>query len=188
MDAIIGVAGGLAGVLIGWWLAYRQQRQQQVRAGRFAALLVMAELQHNEGRLDEIQQLQMNVTDRPVRRQAWDTNGLALREVASDDDLLVLVTAYHLADSAEYTSKFLRDSVEQADNDLRALRVRREAAEEHGDRDQASQIAEDAHRIASENIPQLEEARDKFLADIGTETLPAVSDAKNRVARLTEID
>jgi hypothetical protein len=187
VDALIGVAGGIAGVLIGWGLGYLQQQQQQKRAGRAAALLLMDELLHNEGRLKELHELTSVVRDQPVRRQVWDVHGVALYAVASHEDLLALVKAYHVADSTESTSKSLRDALEHEYEAIRELQDRLSAAKSEGDDEQQSQVAEDIRRRAGENVPLLKAARDDFLGRIKTEQLPAVSHARERVARLTGI-
>jgi transcription termination factor NusB len=187
MDAVVGVVGGLAGVVIGWGLGYLQHRQQQKRAGQAAALLIMSELLHNQGRLEEIEQLESEVTDRPVRRHAWDAHAVALHEVASHDDLLALVKAYHASDNAEATSKALRQSVHDEYGELATLREQLEAAKNTGDDEKALRIANDITRRASQNLPKLKAALDEYLRHIRTDDLPLVEEAVQRVSRLTEI-
>src|SRR5688572_25143203 len=117
MDVLL----GLIGVVVGWALAYLTESLRRRREARAAASLVMAELMHNEGRLDQLVELESVVpAGGAVRRLAWDTYGITLLGLADKDDVVALIQAYALAESAESTTEFTRQSV---DDEMAILRT-----------------------------------------------------------------
>lgn len=182
MDALY----GLVGVFVGWVLATITEWLRRRREGRAAASLVMAELLHNEDRLQQLIDLKIDAPiGDAVRHLAWDTYGVALVSVIDKDDILSLIRAYHVAQSAESSTNFTRDALE---DEMEALRNATEQFREaqRADRDvEMRELGKELERRAKTNVPLLKKAQDDLLDHIRQSVLPAVSDARSRLERRT---
>lgn len=118
MDVII----GLSGVALGWALAFLTAVFRDRRDARMAGRLVLDELTQNRRFLERVVSFNGDVPlDAPPRRSAWEGVGASFLRLLDRETAEQVSTAYQSTETVWITIRFLKQTRDNADNELGIL-------------------------------------------------------------------
>jgi hypothetical protein len=105
---------GLAGVVLGWVLAFATDFWRERVEARRAVALVLAELGENARTLGSIKSGNDFRRMEPIRHRAWDDHSLLLQRVVKGEPLADVYKAYALLDTLTHSVALLQQQLDEA--------------------------------------------------------------------------
>jgi hypothetical protein len=113
---IIGVIGGLAGVLLGGWLANRQRGQEEAERAKAIRRMLQTEIDHNRNEIrDWCENEESKLRDFPVQsNQIWSTNLPSIPAAVKHEKITELHDFYYERHVLRNYVNELKHSLEEA--------------------------------------------------------------------------